>query len=98
MRELMIDVNELPESMIGLFDAEKVVVKQSSNGDIVLTPVEKLTSEEQREVYRRAIEKACGMWADRPEMSVDKFLERMREDKELEDRLWEEGRKRAENG
>ena len=30
------------------------------------------------------IEKLCGSLADYPEMSVDKFLERMRTDKELE--------------
>ena len=30
------------------------------------------------------IEKLCGSLADYPEMSVDKFLERMRKDRELE--------------
>jgi len=93
MNEITINVSELQETLIAHFNVEKIVVREAENGDIVLTPA-KPTEERARE-YKKAIEEMCGIWADRPDMSVDNFLERMREDRGIEDRIWED---RSEEG
>jgi len=74
MTETTISTKALPEFLFRLIRTEKVKVYET-DGTIRLVPVEEPVD---------YIEKLYGSLADYPEMSVDKFLERMRADKELE--------------
>ena len=74
MTETTINTKALPEFLFKLIRTEKVKVYET-DGEIRLMPVEETID---------YIEKLYGSLADYPEMSVDKFLERKRADKELE--------------
>ena len=74
MTEMVLNTNTLPEPLYRLIHAEKVRVKEM-DGIIQLMPVDENVD--------------CtiglrGMFAGDPEMTVDKFLERKRIDKELD--------------
>ena len=74
MTETVMNTNTLPEYLLGIIPTEKVRVKQV-DGEIRLIPVEETVD---------YIVKLRGSLAAYPEMSVDKFLERKRADKELD--------------
>ena len=74
MTEMVLNTSTLPEPLYRLIHSEKVRVKEVDDG-VKLVPVNENVD--------------CtigirGMFAGDPEMTVDKFLERMRADKELE--------------
>ena len=74
MAEIVLNTNTLPEVLLKLIPAEKVRVREI-DGIIQLVPVKDNVD--------------CtiglrGMFAGDTEMTVDKFLERMRADKELD--------------
>jgi len=68
-----VSTTALPDILFKLIQTEKVNIFET-NGEIRLTPV----SEKGAECQLR------GMFAACPEMSVDKFLERKRADRELD--------------
>ena len=73
MAEMILNANTLPEPLFRLIKAEKVKVRES-DGEILLIPIVDTG-------------KGCplrGMLAGCDDMSVDKFLERRRADKELD--------------
>ena len=74
MVEIVLNTSTLPEPLLRLIPTEKVRVKEI-DGIIQLMPINENAD--------------CtiglrGMFAGDPNMTVDKFLERMRSDKELE--------------
>ena len=74
MTEFVIDASTLPESLHRLIRSEKVRVKENDDG-VQLVPVKENAD--------------CtiglrGMFAGDPEMTVDRFHERMRAEKEME--------------
>ena len=73
MNENVMDINALPAFLLRLFSTARVSVSES-NGVVQVMPVQEENS----------LEGLIGILADSPEMSVDKFLERMRADKELD--------------
>ena len=70
----MMETNTLPEFLFKMIPTEKVRVKEV-DGEIRLMPIQEPID---------YIAKLRGSLADYPEMSVDKFLERKRADKELD--------------
>jgi hypothetical protein len=74
MMETVMNTNTLPEFLLGIIPTEKVRVKEV-DGEIRLLPVEEQID---------YIAKLRGSLAAYPELSVDKFLERKRADKELD--------------
>ena len=74
MRETIINTKSLPEILIKLIPTEKVKINEV-RGEIRLIPVEEPID---------YIGKLRGSLADYPQMSVDKFLDRKRADKELD--------------
>ena len=74
MTETIMNTNTLPEFLFKMIPTEKVRVKEI-DGEIRLIPVEESID---------CIGKLRGSLADYPELSVDKFLERKRADKELD--------------
>ena len=73
MKTSVMDVNALPLLLSELFSTARVSVTEVDGGVHV-----KPMSEE------NSIDGLIGILADYPEMSVDKFSERMRADKELD--------------
>ncbi|MCL2398560.1 MAG: hypothetical protein FWC91_02300 [Defluviitaleaceae bacterium] len=73
MRDNVMDINALPSLLFRLFSTAKVSVSEIDGGLHVM-PIKEENS----------IDGLIGILADYPEMSVDKFLERMRADKELD--------------
>jgi len=73
MNESVIDANALPSLIFKIFDTAKVIVTEIDGGIRVMPMKEE-----------GSIDGLIGILADYPEMSVDKFLERMRADKELD--------------
>ncbi|MCL2853807.1 MAG: hypothetical protein FWE20_12420 [Defluviitaleaceae bacterium] len=74
MIESVIDTKSLPDILLRLIPTEKVRIREI-DGTVQLVPVKEITD--------------CtiglrGILADCDDMSVDKFLERMRVDKELD--------------
>ncbi|MCL1997290.1 MAG: hypothetical protein FWG65_00805 [Turicibacter sp.] len=82
MTETVVNTSILPEILAKLIPTEKVRIDREERG-IWLVPVEEVQN-----VPKAAdvdyIALARGSLADCPEMAVDKFLARMREDKELD--------------
>ena len=74
MMETVMNTNTLPEFLLGIIPTEKVHVKEV-DGEIRLIPVVETID---------YITKLRGSLAAYPEMSVDKFLERKRADKEFD--------------
>ena len=74
MTERVMNTNAFPEVLFELITTEKVRVKEV-DGEIRLMPIEEPVD---------YIAKLRGSLAAHPEMSVDKFLERKRADKELD--------------
>ena len=74
MRASIVELNALPDLLYRLLSTEKVRVSEA-NGIIQVEPVKE---EVDCTVGLR------GMFADDSNMTVDKFLERMRTDKELD--------------
>jgi hypothetical protein len=74
MAETVVNRKELAEMMLKKFNTENVLVRETDEA-FYITP-----AKEERSSWRRLI----GMFAGNPEMSVDKFLEYKREEKELE--------------
>ena len=74
MKDNVIDISALPSLLFRLFSTAKVRVSEVDGG-IRVIPVE---------AREGSIDGLIGILADYPEMSVDKFLERMRADKGLE--------------
>ena len=74
MTEMILNTKTLPEPLFRMIRTEKVRVKET-DGIIQLTPVKE---NEDCTIGLR------GILADYDEMSVDKFLERCRADKELD--------------
>jgi hypothetical protein len=74
MTETVLPTKALPEILLDRIHTENVCMKED-NGIIQLVPVQE---KPKYEVELR------GILADCPEMTVDKFLERKRADKELE--------------
>ena len=74
MTETVMYTNALSEVLLKLIPTEKVRVKEI-DGEIRLTPVQESID---------YIAQLRGSLADYPEMSVDRFLERKRADKELD--------------
>jgi hypothetical protein len=84
MSDMVLSTNTLPESLFSLIPTEKVRVREA-DGEIRLTPI----TESEYGCPHRISAADCtiglrGVLADYPEMSVDKFLERKRADKEFE--------------
>ena len=73
MNEIILNTNTLPEPLFGLVGADKVRVSKS-DGAIVMTPIKEDID------YIEALYGSC---ADSG-LTVDKFLEWTREDKEIE--------------
>jgi hypothetical protein len=74
MSNTVMDVNALPPLLLQLFSTSRVIVSES-NGIVQVEPVKENVD--------------CtiglrGMFAGDPNMTVDKFLERKRADKELD--------------
>ena len=74
MTETIINTKSLHEVLLKLIQTEKVKLSET-DGEIRLIPIEESID---------YISKLRGSLAGYPEMSVDKFLERKRADKELE--------------
>ena len=74
MKDNVIDINALPTLLFRLFSTVKVSITEVDGG-VQVTPVKEKEG---------SVDGLIGMLADYPEMSVDKFLERMRADKELD--------------
>ena len=74
MKNNMMDINALPALLYKLFAAEKVLVSEI-DGTVHVTPVKET---EDCTIGLR------GILADYDNMSVEKFLERSRADKELD--------------
>jgi len=74
MNELVLNTSTLPEPIYRLIRTEKVRVKEIDGG-VQLLPVNE--NADCTIGFR-------GMFAGNPDMTVDKFLERMRADKELD--------------
>lgn len=74
MIETVINTNTLPEFLLKMIPTEKVRIKEV-DGEIRLTPIQEPID---------YIVKLHGSLAAYPEMSVDKFLERKRADKEFD--------------
>ena len=73
MQESVMNINALPPLIFKLFSTAVVSVSEVDGG-IHIAPVKKEGS----------LDGLMGILADYPEMSVDNFLARMREDKELD--------------
>ena len=73
MNENVMDINALPSLILKLFSTARVIVSEIDGG-IRVMPIKEEGS----------IDGLIGILSDYPEMSVDKFLERMRADKELD--------------
>ena len=74
MTETVISIKALPEILSKLIKTEKVRIKEDG-GNISIEPIEESID---------YIDKLRGSLSAHPDMTVDKFLERMRADKELE--------------
>ncbi|MDR1872693.1 MAG: hypothetical protein LBS60_12370 [Deltaproteobacteria bacterium] len=75
MTEQVMDIGALPEFINNTFGASKVIV-HATNNSLIIEPI--------KEIKTGCCSRVRGMLADCPEMSVDKFLERKRKDKELD--------------
>ena len=73
MSDTVMDINALPPLLLRLFSTSKVRVSETDGG-IHVVPMKEESS----------IDGLIGILADYPEMSVDKFLARMRKDAELD--------------
>jgi hypothetical protein len=73
MSDSVMDINALPPLLLRLFSTSKVRVSETDSG-IHIVPMRAESS----------IDGLIGILADSPEMSVDKFLARMRKDAELD--------------
>ena len=74
MSETVMKITALPEFLFRTIPTEKVRVKEF-DGIVQLTPVKEITD---------CTVGLRGILADHDDMSVEKFLERMRADKELD--------------
>jgi len=74
MTENVINTKSLPETLLRMIRTEKVKISEA-NGTIQLTPI---SGADDCTIGLR------GMFAAYPDMSVDKFLERKRAEKELD--------------
>jgi hypothetical protein len=75
MTEMVLNTTALPETLFRLIQTEKVRVREI-DGMIQLIPF--------KENNDYSVGGLRGMFAGNPNMTVDKFLERKRSDKELE--------------
>ena len=74
MNEIILNTNTLPEPLLGLVGADKVRVSKSDS-TIIMTPIKESID---------YIEELYGSCAD-SRLTVDKFLEWTREDKEIDE-------------
>jgi len=74
MSDTVMDINALPHLLLQLFSTSRVVVSEA-NGIVQVTPIKE---EIDCTIGLR------GMFAGDPNMTIDKFLERKRADKELD--------------
>jgi hypothetical protein len=74
MQSTVMDINALPSFLFRMMPSQKVRVSEM-DGIIQLAPVEEVED---------CTDGLRGMFKNNPEMSVEKFLERKRADKELE--------------
>ncbi|MCL2578338.1 MAG: hypothetical protein FWE27_09910 [Defluviitaleaceae bacterium] len=77
MSNTVMDINALPQLLLQLFSTSRVSVSETDGG-IHVVPLKEENKKES------SIDGLIGILADYPEMSVDKFLARMREDAELD--------------
>ena len=74
MTELVVDRNSIQEHIFRLIKTDKIVLREVG-GEVHLAPTSESVD---------YIKELRGSLADYPDMSVDNFLRRMREDKELD--------------
>ena len=74
MKDNVIDINALPTLLFRLFSTAKVSITEVDGG-VQIVPIKEREG---------SIDGLIGILADYPEMSVNKFLERKRADKELD--------------
>jgi hypothetical protein len=78
MTEQIINIEALPAFFTQVFHTRRARI-YSDNRTMTIEPVEEVLT-----AKKRSADFLCGILADCPEMSVDKFLERMRTDAELD--------------
>ena len=76
MTENIVDMKALPELLFRLFSTDKVQVTEVGGG-VQVMPVKEVAGD-------NSLGSLAGMFAGDPNMSVEKFLERKRADKELD--------------
>jgi hypothetical protein len=74
VNEIIIDADILPEPLFKMVDADRGRVRKT-DGVITMSPVKEVEN---------VIDKLYGSWKGKTSLTVDKFLEMTREDKELE--------------
>jgi hypothetical protein len=77
MTERILDINAFPAYFLKKFTTPQVRVRED-NRIVTIEPIEQTAAKPKHS------ERLRGMFEDYPEMSVDKFLERKRADKELD--------------
>jgi hypothetical protein len=78
MNERIMNIEALPAYFTQLFHTNRVRI-HADNLTMTIEPIEEIFT-----TKKRSADILCGILADCPEMSVDKFLERMRTDAELD--------------